>query len=245
MENAQLIGLSRQLVLRRQMDVLANNVANINTNGFKGQKLGFEEYMMPVARANSFQPSNTRLSFVHDFGSSYDFAAGATVQTGNPLDVALNGDGWFAIETPQGERYTRNGSLGINANGELVDQAGKRVLGEGGPITFTSSDSDIAIAADGTVSTNNGVRGRIRIVEFADNDVLEAAGDNLFKGDNPQAATAARVVQGSLEKSNVSGVVEITRLIDITRAYESIAKMQKETDDLRQQAISDLGRLEA
>lgn len=245
MENAQLVGLSRQLVLRRQMDVLANNVANINTSGFKSQQLGFEDYIMPVARENTFQYGNTKVNFVHDFGSIYDFSPGSIVQTGNPLDVAINGDGWLAVETPEGERYTRDGSLGINANGELVTQSGNRVLGTSGPITLDPNDGEITIAADGTISAGGNVRGRLRLVRFEDPKALTAYGDNLFNGQNALDDTTSRLVQGSVEKSNVSGVKEITRLIDVTRAYESLARMQKDTDDLRQQAISDLGRLEA
>ncbi len=245
MENAQLVGLSRQLVLRRQLDVLANNVANMNTSGFKSQKLGFEDYIMPVAREREFQYGNRKVHFVHDFGSSYDFSSGAIVQTGNPLDVAINGDGWLTVETPGGERYTRNGSLGINANGELVTQSGQRVLGDGGPITIDPNAGEIVIGADGTVSANGNVAGRLRLVRFEDERQLTAYGDGLFNGTNALPTENSRFIQGSVEKSNVSGVKEITRLIDVTRAYASLAKMQKENDDLRERAISDLGRLEA
>jgi len=245
MENAQLIGLSRQLVLRRQLDVIANNVANINTTGFKGQQLAFEEYLMPVARANEFRPGNTALSYVVDYASSYDFSAGPTAPTGNPLDVSISGDSWFAVETPQGERYTRNGSFGINADGELVTQTGHRVLGDGGTITFTNDDADIVIAPDGTISTSEGVRGRLRLVRFENQGDLKPDGDTLFAGENPLPSENASVSQGMLERSNVQGVVELTRLIDVTRSYQSVSKVIQQTDDLYRDAINKLGRVEA
>lgn len=245
MENAQLISLSRQVVLRRQMDVIANNVANINTTGFKGEKLAFEEYMMPVASADAFQNGNKTLSYVNDYHSAYDFSAGPTVPTGNPLDVAVNGDGWFVVQTPEGERFTRNGSFGMGPNGELVTQSGHRVMGASGPITFARNDTDIEISSDGTISTNNGVRGRLRLAAFENEAALKPTGDTLFEGENPQPATTARIAQGVLERSNVRGVVEITRMIDVTRTYQSVTRMMQQADDLRRKAIDTLGNVEA
>ncbi len=245
MENAQLINLSRQLVLRRQLDVVANNVANINTTGYKGEKLAFEEYLMPVARANAFQPGNTNLSYVNDYQSAYDFSAGPTVSTGNPLDVAVNGKSWFAVQTAEGERFTRNGSFAIGPQGELVTHNGDRVLGTGGPITLTGNDTNIEIASDGTISTNNGIRGRLRLVSFEDESKLKPIGSTLFSGENPVPSTQARVVQGVLERSNVRGVVEMTRLIDITRTYQTVARIMQQTDELQRKAINTLGRIEA
>ena len=200
---------------------------------------------MPVARANEFRPGNTTLSFVNDYMSAYDFSAGPTVQTGNPLDVAINGDGWLTVQTPEGERYTRNGSLGISQTGELVTQAGHPVLGTGGPITFTKDDKDIVIASDGTITTSEGTRGQLRLVSFADQDTLTPAGDTLFEGANPQPNDGARVVQGMIERSNVQGVVEMTRLIAVSRSYQSVSKMIEKTDELHRKAISELGRIEA
>ncbi|MBB4301819.1 flagellar basal-body rod protein FlgF [Rhodobium orientis] len=245
MENAQLINLSRQVVLRRQLDVIANNVANINTTGYKAQQLAVEEFVMPVARENSFRPGDKPLSYVADYTSSYDFSPGPSVPTGNPLDAAINGKGWFAIQTADGERYTRNGSFGINANGQLVTQDGNPVLGEGGPIILGPDDSGIQIAADGTISTSQGVRGKLRIVSFANEEILKPVGDNLFSGENPGPNAGARVTQGMIERSNVRGVVEMTRMIDVTRTYQTVSNIAKQTDDLRKDAINALGRLEA
>src|SRR6266705_454304 len=136
MENTLLIGLSRQVALRRELDVVANNIANLNTTGFKADGNIFEEYVMPVARDGGFPAADRRLSFVQDRATWLDLGQGPVQQTGNPLDVALDGPGFLAVHTPRGERYTRNGALQINATGELVTAEGYRVLGDAGPIVF-------------------------------------------------------------------------------------------------------------
>src|SRR5690606_20262981 len=123
-ENAQLIGLSRQIALQRQMDVVANNMANINSTGFKGENILFEEYIMPEARDRAFPVGDQPLSYVQDWATMHDLAAGSITETGNPFDVALSGEGFFAVQTPQGERWTRNGVFEVNSEGTLVNQNG-------------------------------------------------------------------------------------------------------------------------
>ena len=246
MENAQLIALSRQSALRNQLNVVANNMANINTAGFKAQRMLFEEYMMPVAEATEFENRDHDLFYVHDYGTRTDFLPGSIKLTGNELDVAIEGDGFFAVQTADGgEAYTRNGTFTLDESGQLVTPDDKPVLTDGGPINFTTADGKIEIARDGTISTELGVRGRIKIVNFENPQTLIQMGDNLFSGENPTPVTNVRVAQGALEQSNVEGVVEVTRLIEITRAYTTVSKLIKDADDLRQKAISTLGRVEA
>ena len=120
MENALLVGLSRQMVLGRAMDVVANNIANMNTTGFKADNAMFEEYLMPVARENRFSPADQRVSFVNDRGAWHNLSGGALQQTGNPLDIAIDGDAFIAVQTAAGERYTRSGALKINSAGVIV-----------------------------------------------------------------------------------------------------------------------------
>lgn len=240
-ENAQLISLSRQIALQRQMDVVANNMANINTTGFKAEDILFEEYVMPIARDQDFPRADQPLSYVQDWATIHDLSGGAMVQTGNEFDVGLNGDGFFAVETPAGERWTKSGSFLLDAEGTLVDVNGNAVLGEGGPIQFGPEETGINIAADGSISSSAGAKGSLRIVEFAEPQQLTREGSNLWAGGTPLAATNTRVMQGFVEKSNVSGVSEMTELIRVTRAYESIASMMTKQDDLRQTAIQRLG----
>lgn len=240
-ENAQLISLSRQIALQRQMDVVANNMANINTTGFKAENLLFEEYVMPVARDRDFPSTNQPLSYVQDWATMHDLSGGAMVQTGNELDVALNGTGFFAVQTGAGERWTKAGSFQISSNGTLVDASGNPVLGEGGPIQFAPEETRIQIAADGSVSSSAGPKGRLRLVEFANAQRLTREGSNLYAGGTPLPATNTRAMQGFVERSNVSGVSEMAEMIRVTRSYESIASLTSKQDDLRRSAIQRLG----
>jgi flagellar basal-body rod protein FlgF len=245
MENAQLISLSRQIALQRQMDVVANNIANLNTTGFKGESILFEEFIMPVARDQSFAPADQELSFTQDWATIHDLSGGAIEQTGNPLDIALEGEGFLTVETPAGERWTRAGALQVNAEGVLVNFDGHPVMGDGGEIRFDANETTISIDASGAISTNAGAKGRLRIVEFAEPQQLAREGDNLFVGGTPAVAVATRVVQGAIEKSNVSGVTEMTEMIRVQRAYQSVAAMMERQDDIRRAAIEKLGTLNA
>lgn len=246
MENAQLIALSRQSALRNQLDVVANNMANINTTGFKSQRMLFEEYIMPVAEATEFQVPDRDLSYVHDVGTLTNFEAGSIKTTGNDFDLAVKGEGFFVVQMGDGtQAYTRNGSFHLDNNGQLVTSEGRPVLTDRGPITFSQQDGKIEIAEDGTISTAQGNSGTIRLVNFDNPQQLIQVGDSLFTGGTPVPLTDGKIVQGAIEQSNVQGVEEISRVIEITRAYETISKLMKDTDDLRQSAISALGRLEA
>jgi flagellar basal-body rod protein FlgF len=248
MENTLLVGLSRQIALRRELDVIANNVANIGTTGFKAENVLFEEHLARGARIDHFPvPQDRRVSFVLDRETRTDMAQGPLAQTGNLLDVALEGDGFFAVETPQGERYTRAGGFAINSAGELVTPAGYRVLGNAGPITVDPNDTNIAIALDGTISTREGERGRLRVVRFEDPSQLVKQGDNIYSSEAAPVAAdrRTRVVQGSIEKSNVRAMFEMGRMIEVTRAYTSLAQLMSRTEELRRSAIERLADVPA
>jgi flagellar basal-body rod protein FlgF len=252
MENNFLVGLSRQAALQRELDVIANNIANVNTTGFKATATIFEEFLSPVARSERFAPADRRLSFVHDRGTWHDLSSGPVQQTGNPLDVAIDGKAFLAVQAPQGERYTRNGALQINARGELVTADGHRVLGDNGPIVFQPGDRDIAISREGTIAVREGTnlvesqRGKLRLVGFTQPERLRKEGSNLFAapgGLAPQAEPTATVIQGAIEKSNVRAVVEMTRMTEVTRAYTSIAGLLQQHGDLRRTAIERLAEV--
>lgn len=245
MENAQLISLSRQIALQRQMDVVANNMANITTTGFKSESLLFEDYMMPVARDNEFAGLDRDLHYTEDWSTVHDMTGGAIEQTGNPLDVAIDGNGFLTVQTPAGPRYTRSGALQIDSTGTLVDLNGNAVLGQGGPISFDSSDTDISITADGSIVTSNGSKGRLAIVEFADPQSLAREGSNYYSGPAGTPATATRIVQGSIERSNVSGVTEMANMIRVQRAYQTLASLMQRQDELRTNAVQRLGDVTA
>lgn len=248
MENAQLISLSRQVALQRQMDVVANNLANINTTGFKSEQMLFEQYLMPVAADKDFAYPDQPLHYVEDWTTIHDMSNGSITLTGNPLDVALNGNGFLTVQTAAGERYTRSGALQINNEGTLVDLDGNPVLGDGGPIQFDASDTDITISGTGMISTNNGDKGRLALVEFPSPEQLAREGNNLYAplpDAVSQPATTTRITQGAIERSNVSGVSEMTEMIRVSRAYESLASTMQKQDDLRRTAIQRLGEQNA
>ncbi|MEO8756476.1 MAG: flagellar basal-body rod protein FlgF [Devosia sp.] len=245
MENAQLISLSRQIALQRQMDVVANNMANINTTGFKAESMLFEDYVMPKASDNDFSGLDRDLHYTEDWSTIHDMSTGSIEQTGNPLDVALSGQGFLTVQTPAGQRYTRNGSLQIDASGTLVDLNGNQVLGESGPIKFDSSDTDIAISSNGTINTASGSKGKLAVVEFADPQGLAREGDNYYSGPAGNAATSTTVVQGAIERSNVSGMATMADMIRVERAYQTLANMMQRQDDLRNTAVQRLGDMNA
>jgi flagellar basal-body rod protein FlgF len=246
MENALLVGLSRQMVLRRELDTIANNIANVNTTGFRSDRLLFQEHMMPPARVDAFRRGDRPVSFVIDPRTVTNFQMGTVQQTGSDLDVAIQGGGFFAVQTPRGERYTRAGAFQLNAQGQLVTINNEPVLTEGGPISFTAEDGRVAIGVDGTISTQQGVRGRLRVVDFANEAALTKDGDNLFaapQGVRPTNNRTARVLQGAIERSNVQAIPEMGRMIEVTRAYQSVTQMIDRTQDLRRTAIERLAQI--
>ncbi len=254
MENALLIGLSRQMTLERQMDVVANNVANVNTTGFKADRSVFQEYLNSGAHEDNFVGSDRSVSYVHDRATFHDFTAGPLELTKNPLDVSINGNAFLVVQTPGGERYTRDGSLQINNQGQLVTASGYQVLGSSGPITFQPTDKDINIASDGNVTVIEGVnridsvRGKLRLVSFAQAQKLLKEGSNLYaagEGATAQLDTASRVRQGFIEKSNVNSVLEMSRMIEVTRTYTQISALLQQQSDLHRTAIEKLADVPA
>lgn len=249
MENALLVGLSRQTALERQLDIIANNIANVNTTGYKADKTLFEQYLNTPAHEDNFVGGDRRVAFVQDRGTYRDMTAGATELTKNPLDIAIDGTGFLAVQTPGGERYTRDGGLQINPQGQLVTAAGNQVLGANGPIVFQQTDHDISITPDGTITVVEGnnrvdsVRGKLRLVSFTDAQKMLKEGLNLYTaGDagTPTADTKSTVRQGYIEKSNVNAVAEMSQMMEVSRAYAAVANMMNQQAELQKTAIQQL-----
>ncbi|MEQ9520097.1 MAG: flagellar hook-basal body complex protein, partial [Parvibaculum sp.] len=201
MENALLIGMTRQMALRREMSIIANNLANINTNGYKSEHPLFEEYLMPTATEES---GDRDISFVQDVGMHRNLGPGRVDITENPLDVAIIGEGYFKTQTPEGVRYTRNGAFELNAQGQLVTTDGHPVLtAGGGAITFGAEETGIVISSDGTVSTSAGERGQIGLVKFENERLMQNAGGTLYRTDQAELPVKdMKVMQGAVESSN-------------------------------------------
>ena len=254
MENVLLIALSRQTVLQRELDIVANNIANVNTTAFKADGAVFAEYLQGADRAQFTSPEQ-RISFVEDRLSWHDMSQGPMQHTGGPLDVAIDGEGLLVLQSERGERYTRNGALQVNGSGELVTSAGDKVLGENGPIVLQPTDRDVVVTADGTIKVREGqslnsdsTRGKLRLVTFANLQNLQKDGSSSFAapdGVTPQPVANPHVVHGAIEKSNVRPMIEMTRMIEITRTYAQVAALLQQQSDMRRSSIEKLAEVPA
>jgi len=249
-ENSFLVGLSQQMASHRAMEVIANNLANLSTPAFKRESVQFEQYMVPVQATEAEGDGTVNVSFVLDRGVVRDLSEGRFEQTNAVLDFALTGPGYFVVQTPNGDRYTRNGHFQLDDQGRVVTDDGYVVQSDGGAIQVQQQDSDIEVGPDGTISIKNAVGasvqllGKMRIVTFDNERGLKKAGTSLYDapGLQPQAATAAvRVHQGMIERSNVEPMIEITRMIDVLRAYQSTSDMTQSGEDLLKRAIEQIG----
>ncbi len=236
MENSIYIGLSRQMALKNNMSIVANNIANMNTTGFRGQSPLFKEYLSDP------RYNGDAMSFVQDYGQYQKTAAGSIEQTGNPFNVALNGAGFMSVQMPDGRTgYTRDGNFQQNAEGALMNSAGFPVLGQGGPIIIPSGSTEILIDEKGVISNQNGAIGQLQIVEFDNVQELEAVGNSLYISEgasNPATETAVK--QGFLEGSNVNSILEMTRMIEILRQYQSTQKLLEGEHERLRSAIQKL-----
>ena len=195
------------------------------------------------------------MSFVRDRGIWHDMSQGPVERTGNPLDVAIDGKGFLVVQTPRGERYTRNGSMQINATGQLVTSDGFPCSATADRSSFSPTTGKSRSAATApsacarAMRKSNSARGKLRLVSFANPQQLQKDGSSTFSAPNgisPQPANAATgIVQGAVEKSNVRGVVEMSRMIEITRSYTNIAAMLQQQNDLSQSAIDKLAEVPA
>lgn len=242
MDNSFLVGLSAQQVLQQRMDITANNLANMTTAGFKTEHLVMRELSEKPAAAHD-TPND--IAFVDSWMLQRDFGPGSVEQTGNPLDVAVEGPGFFVIQTPNGPAYTRDGQFSLDAAGQMVTRAGYPVQGGGGPIMIDPTLGDVTISKDGTISQGDVVAGKLQVVDFKTPGALEKMGDNLWLATDEAPLTPAsiRVAPGFVEGSNVNAVRELTDMIEISRAYQSVSKMLSNSDELRGASIEKLARL--
>lgn len=235
MENTIYIGLSRQVALRENMNNIANNIANMNTPGFKGQQMMFSEY---ITRPD--KKVQEPLSMVLDRAQFQVTEQGPLSFTGNAFDVALEGPGYFGVQGPEDqEMYTRAGNFTLNADGQLVTPSGHFVLGTGGkPINIPAEESNITIDKAGNIFGNNGQLDQLMIKEFDNVQDMRPNGFGMMDTDQAGAnAEQTIAVQGSLEGSNVKGVLEMTNMIDVLRSYQSVQRMLQGEHDRQRSTI--------
>lgn len=237
MDNAIYASLSRQSGLMREMRAVANNIANADTTGFRREGVIFAEHMRPMGREAG------TLSMAHARGRVVDLTPAGLRQTGGDFDLGIEGQGFFMVETPQGNRLTRAGAFMTDAEGQLVNADGHRVLDDGeAPVAIPPGTRTIAIASDGTLSGDGEPLARIGLFT-ADPASLQHRGGTLFEATGPVApAEEARVRQGFLEGSNVEPVAEIARMIEVQRAYELGQSFLQREDDRIRAALSSFSR---
>jgi flagellar basal-body rod protein FlgF len=232
MDNSIYVALSRQVALFRDLEVTANNLANVNTNGFGGQQLLQTPFVVDAGHSQ-------KVAFENPVDTFRRLEPGTVRTTGNPLDASILGPGYFTVETPLGNRYTKNGNFQLDANGTLVNGAGYPVLDDtGGRITFETDDGNVVIGSNGNISVNGEERATLGIATFENQQAMEPVGEGLYKADvpaipNPQDGSIT-VSQGTLEQSNVEPVTQLTHLVDVSRSLSMTQNLINGLYDLEQ-----------
>ena len=243
---------------REDDNVVANNLANVNTSGYKKDICSFQMYNgYELANNSGYVGLEQDLSQANEFwikmDASTDFSSGYIKNTGNKLDMAVLGEGFFSVQTPNGTRYTRNGEFSISEDGNLVTKDGFAVMGDGGEINVESkagmTDSarhELAVDEEGYLSLDGKRVGQLRIVKFEDPSSLQKEGNSLFKtvtdGVGESEAEDFTVSQGFLEVSNVDAVRMMTEMIEILRGYESYQKVIRSIDEINARAINEVSQ---
>ncbi|MBY5933623.1 flagellar hook-basal body complex protein [Tateyamaria omphalii] len=215
MDSTGYIALTRQSGLMREMQIVANNIANSATTGYRQEGLIFSEYVQAMEGGAS-------LSMGHGNVRQTSFVQGALTQTGGTFDFAIEGDGFFLIQTPDGERVTRAGSFSPNAQGDLVTPDGYAVLDAGGaPVFIPPGAKSLSVSPDGSISADGAFVGQVGLVQPVDRTTLMRESGVLFRSDQGfEPSETAKVLQGFVEESNVDPIGQLARMIEIQRAYE-------------------------
>lgn len=239
MELSTYIATSRLLAQTEALDAIANNLANANTPGFKQSHIQFSDWLWRE-RGAATPPGGGSIAYTQVRGLPLDFAQGPIEQTGNPLDLALKGRGFFTVQTPRGIRLTRAGRFGLMPDGTIADSSGDPLLDAAGqPIRINpTTDTGLTVASDGTLSSRNGVLGQIAVVQPQSLQSLVAQGGHLYRATGPTTPVSQpRIVQGALEQSNVQPILELTRMLQQSRQFHFMTQFVQAEDSRRQAAI--------
>jgi len=236
MDNSIYVTLSRELGLFKDMDVSANNIANTNTNGYNAEHIMFNTYLSKDINQGQRNP----MDFAYNASTYRDMQNGSLRTTGNDLDVAIQGNGYFTLDTPLGQRYTRAGNFQIDGAGTLVSSDGYPVLDATGQhITFPESVTSIQIGEAGNLKVNGEDLGSINVVQFDNPQLLERLSGTMFKSDvKPLPADNFRVAQGMLESSNVQPVTELTHMMTLTHNVADTDKFIEVIYDLERKTAT-------
>ena len=236
MDAAGYTTLTRQSGLMREMQVVANNIANISTTGFRREGVVFEEYIAKT-------PDGPSLSMASGDGRVIDLTQAGITQTGGAFDLAIQGDGFFQVQTPDGPRLTRAGNFTPSPTGELVTNDGYRLMDDGGAaIVLPPGATKITVAQDGTLSADGAPVAHIGLWQPGDPLSLQHQASTMFSADSVQPSTGGVIMQGYLEDSNVEPVQEIARMIEVQRAYELGQSFMDQEDKRMRGVVDTLGR---
>jgi flagellar basal-body rod protein FlgF len=240
MDNVTSIALSRLVAQQRANDVTATNLANAATPGFHAERVVFSDWL--VKARGTTVPGNGTIAFTQDRATYRDTHTGPLQHTANPLDLAIGGDGYFSVQTPDGVRLTRAGHFSTSTNGDIVDGQGNALLtATGGYLRLSPTDHEITIAADGTLTTNNGQIGRIGIVRPDNDQTLRAEGGQLSAATSPtKTVVEPKLIQGAVEGSNIQPTVELTRMMSDLREFQFTSELVQAEADRQRAAIDKL-----
>ena len=237
MDNTQYINLSHLTALRRQMDMVSNNIANMSTTAYKGEKPLFSSFINKAE-------NGAKINYVQDFGVVRDLKNGTITPTGNPLDIAINGEGYFQIQTADGIRYTRAGNFSLDDQGQITTRDGNPVLDNPQnkkPMSIPQGTKDITISASGEINADNVQIGTLAVVRFEDERNLKKMENGLYETDQqPQAVPRFELRQGMIEGSNVQPILEMAEMINVSRSYEQAQKFLDSEDERQRKAVTTL-----
>jgi flagellar basal-body rod protein FlgG len=229
------IALSGAKLKQRHLDIFAQNIANSSTSGYKRERISFKDFIVPSDNRTPLTKDGRVMTEVSAVVT--DYSTGGLIKTGNPLDLAITGKGFFALEN---NRYTRNGQFQISAEGDLETAEGIKVLGDGGPITVQGSN--IEISASGEILVDGISAGSLKVVDFNNREALRKINGTMFKTDQAAQELEADISQGYLEASNVEVVKEMVQMITALREFESYQKMIHAFDEATSKTVNEMGR---
>jgi len=237
LDNSVYSALSKQVGQFREMDVISNNIANSNTTAYRGENLPFRSHL-------EFQGKNRdKLAMAQDYATYTDTSVGSAKVTGNQLDFMINGEGYFAVETPAGTRYTRSGNFQVDASGTLVTADGYPVISGGDKIQFQENDTIVEMRGDGTLIANGEERGQLQVVTFPSDQLMERVGNNMYNTNQPPTVKdKPQLAQGVLEASNVKPIIEMTRMMKLSRSVDLTSQMIEDSYELQRHAMSTLSK---
>jgi flagellar basal-body rod protein FlgF len=250
MDSTMLVSLSHQVAVYQAMDSIANNLANVSTPAYQRETPTFEEFVSQVQPTEG-ESGTQNVSYAAETGTVRDLSEGPIESTGGRFDFAIKGKGYFAIQTADGERYTRNGHFTLDQNGVLTTQNGDQVETDSGPLSLTPQDLDVTVSGDGTVSaTISGTQaelGKLKVVSFDNERAMQKQGSSLYSTDQtPNGAPPnVKIEQGMLEGSNVQPVVEISHMIELMRAYQATANLSQSQETMKTQALDKLAQVQS